>query len=82
MHFIPGCRLRRSEEAEVNGLDEHDMGEFSYDYVGLEQDVAGDGDAFGSTTGGREPRHLSHHRGSDNGSLVEKNVEVHAVPAF
>ncbi|KAK0472599.1 ammonium transporter [Armillaria novae-zelandiae] len=82
MHFIPGCRLRGTEEAEVSGLDDHDMGEFSYDYVGLEQDVAGDGDAFGSTTGGREPRHLSHLRGSDNGSLVEKNVKVNEIPAY
>ncbi len=82
MHFIPGCQLRGSEEVEVSGLDNHDMGEFSYDYIGLEQDVGGDGDAFSSMAGGREPRHLSHHCGSDKGSLVEKNVMVHAVPAY
>ncbi|KAF8662795.1 hypothetical protein AX16_001079 [Volvariella volvacea WC 439] len=35
MHFIPGLRLRVSEETEVVGIDEADMGEFAYDYVAL-----------------------------------------------
>jgi len=36
MHFIPGLRLRVSEETEIVGIDEMDMGEFAYDYVGLD----------------------------------------------
>lgn len=82
MHFIPGCRLRGEGEEEVRGLDEYELGEVAYDYVGLEQDVAGDGDTFGATTGGREPRMLSHLRGSDSGSLGEKNINVHEIPAY
>jgi Amt family ammonium transporter len=39
MHFIPGLRLRVSEETEDVGIDESDMGEFAYDYVGLESDT-------------------------------------------
>jgi Amt family ammonium transporter len=35
MHYIPGLRLRVSEETEIIGIDESDMGEFAYDYVGL-----------------------------------------------
>ena len=64
MHFIPGLTLRCNEEAEIVGIDDYDMGEFAYDYVGLEQDL-GVKDLEGglererihATSGGREPRH-------------------------
>ncbi|KAG6874002.1 hypothetical protein C0995_007959 [Termitomyces sp. Mi166 len=36
MHCIPGLSLRASEEAEILGIDEAEMGEFMYDYVGME----------------------------------------------
>ncbi len=36
MHYIPGLRLRVSEEVEAAGIDESDMGEFAYDYVGFD----------------------------------------------
>ncbi|TFL02026.1 ammonium transporter [Pterulicium gracile] len=36
MHFIPGLRLRVSEEIEMIGMDDGEMGEFAYDYVGLD----------------------------------------------
>ena len=39
MHFIPGLRLRVPEEAEIIGIDESDMGEYAYDYVGLETEL-------------------------------------------
>ena len=39
MHFIPGLRMRASEEAEILGIDDAEMGEFAYDYVGLEQEI-------------------------------------------
>ncbi|KAF8884088.1 ammonium transporter [Gymnopilus junonius] len=39
MHFIPGLRLRVSEEEEIIGIDESDMGEYAYDYVGLETEL-------------------------------------------
>ncbi|KAM6492039.1 ammonium transporter [Amanita muscaria] len=39
MHFIPGMSLRASEEAEILGIDDAEMGEFAYDYVGLEQEI-------------------------------------------
>ncbi|KAK0488364.1 ammonium transporter [Armillaria luteobubalina] len=86
MHFIPGCRLRLgedvSEEAQAVGIDEYDMGEFAYDYVGLEQELAGeDKDALlGMTTGGREPhhhvhQHSSHHDSPGESSSVEERKE-------
>jgi Amt family ammonium transporter len=70
MHFIPGMRLRCDEETEILGVDDAEMGEFAYDYVGIEAELGharGPGDAIfsdnlpadgvGATGGGREPRH-------------------------
>lgn len=39
MHYTPGLRLRVPEETEIIGLDEMDMGEFAYDYVGMEPEL-------------------------------------------
>jgi Amt family ammonium transporter len=39
MHFIPGLRLRAPEESEALGIDDAEMGEFAYDYVGLETEI-------------------------------------------
>ncbi|KAJ3751823.1 ammonium transporter [Lentinula raphanica] len=64
MHFIPFLRMRGTEEAEIMGLDEYDMGEFAYDYVGLEQEIGHEIETKmreGMTTGGREPHHEHHH---------------------
>lgn len=83
MHFIPGLQLRASEEAEIIGIDDAEMGEFAYDYVGIEAEL-GMKDADyreGAAGGGREPRHsLSHHHeaghkptdSTDSPSEVEK----------
>ena len=39
MHFIPGLRLRSSEEAEILGIDDAEMGEYAYDYVALDSEL-------------------------------------------
>lgn len=39
MHFIPGLSLRTSEEAEIVGIDDAEMGEFAYDYVGVDAEL-------------------------------------------
>ena len=73
MHFIPFLRMRTTEEAEIVGMDDYDMGEFAYDYVGLEQDL-GVMDVEGglarekehALNGGREPMHHPH---TDDSSL-------------
>ncbi|PPQ65690.1 hypothetical protein CVT24_012108 [Panaeolus cyanescens] len=39
MHFIPGLRLRSTEEDEIIGIDDSQMGEYAYDYVGLEAEL-------------------------------------------
>lgn len=39
MHFIPGLSLRSTEEAEMLGIDDAEMGEFAYDYVSLDAEL-------------------------------------------
>jgi len=39
MHYIPGLRLRVSENTEIIGIDESELGEFAYDYVGLQAEI-------------------------------------------
>ena len=39
LNLIPGLRLRASEEDEVLGMDDAEIGEFAYDYVELTRDV-------------------------------------------
>ncbi|KAG6330242.1 hypothetical protein ID866_8844 [Astraeus odoratus] len=63
MHFIPGCRLRCDEETEILGVDDAEMGEFAYDYVGLESEIpvrAEYNGNQGATGGSREPAHAAH----------------------
>lgn len=33
VNFVPGLKLRASEEAELLGMDDDQLGEFAYDYV-------------------------------------------------
>jgi len=39
MHYIPGLRLRVPDHVEQLGIDESEMGEFAYDYVGPLSDL-------------------------------------------
>lgn len=38
MNMIPGLSLRATEEAEIVGIDEAEIGEFAYDFVEKERD--------------------------------------------
>jgi ammonium transporter, Amt family len=42
MNMIPGLNLRASEEAEILGIDDTEIGEFAYDYVELTREVLND----------------------------------------
>lgn len=39
MHYIPFLRLRCDEETEIIGVDDAEMGEYAYDYVGIEAEL-------------------------------------------
>jgi Amt family ammonium transporter len=38
VNYIPGCKLRVSEDGEMRGIDEDQIGEFAYDYVEVRRD--------------------------------------------
>ncbi|RDW75940.1 ammonium transporter-2 [Coleophoma crateriformis] len=38
VNFVPGLHLRASEEAELLGMDDDQLGEFAYDYVEVRRD--------------------------------------------
>jgi ammonium transporter, Amt family len=38
MNLIPGLSLRVSDDAEIQGIDEAELGEFAYDFVEKERD--------------------------------------------
>jgi Amt family ammonium transporter len=39
INLIPGFHLRASEEDEIMGMDDAEIGEFAYDYVEVSRDV-------------------------------------------
>jgi len=60
MHFIPGLRLRCDEETEILGVDDAEMGEFAYDFVGVESELMPRAEYnIGTSDGGRELRHTA-----------------------
>ena len=77
MHYIPGLSLRASEEAEILGIDDAEMGEFAYDYVGLEQEIGHTLETIGAVGGAREPdhQHLERHLPQDK-DITEKRPKV------
>ncbi|KAH8592396.1 ammonium transporter-like protein [Bisporella sp. PMI_857] len=48
MNLIPGLQLRASEEAEILGIDDAEIGEFAYDYVELTREVVNESSDHGS----------------------------------
>ncbi|KAL9109367.1 MAG: hypothetical protein Q9227_005997 [Pyrenula ochraceoflavens] len=63
LNYIPGFRLRQSEEAEVMGADDAEIGEFAYDYVELTRDVVHGIDVTDAVS------KLSSHPSNSGGSL-------------
>lgn len=80
MHYIPFLRLRCDEETEIIGVDDAEMGEFAYDYVGLEAELLPRHEYNNTATGGnREPQHTT---SSSQESEHEKTGSVAAVPTL
>jgi Amt family ammonium transporter len=56
MNLIPGLHLRSTEEAEILGIDDAEIGEFAYDYVELTREVLNDIENDAGSQFSREPR--------------------------
>lgn len=77
MNLIPGLSLRVTEEAEILGIDDAEIGEFAYDYVELTRevlnDVSDDDSKYSST-----PHHLSvHEKALGHSDAPLDNIESH-----
>jgi Amt family ammonium transporter len=69
MHFTPFMRLRVDENSELIGIDESQMGEYAYDYVGLDSEVPLLSDTASATGGGREPQHPLENNSNEKRSI-------------
>jgi ammonium transporter, Amt family len=80
MHFIPFLRLRCDEETEIIGVDDAEMGEFAYDYVGIESELLPREEYNNAASGGsREPQHT--HTASISQESHEKTNNAVSVSA-
>ena len=62
MNLIPGLSLRATEEAEILGIDDAEIGEFAYDYVELTREVLNDmSDGESKYSGHNHPDLLNAH---------------------
>jgi Amt family ammonium transporter len=67
INLIPGLHLRASEQDEIMGMDDAEVGEFAYDYVevsrdvvhGIEEEVENADTPDGSASGLREKQGFS-----------------------
>ena len=67
INLIPGLHLRASEEAELLGMDDDQLGEFAYDYVEVRRDYLA-----------WTPAHTDSHEGVDNGEISQG--DRHGIP--
>jgi ammonium transporter, Amt family len=51
VNYIPGLKLRATDEAELLGMDDDQLGEFAYDYVEVRRDYLAWTPANGNTDG-------------------------------
>ncbi|KAI9734906.1 MAG: ammonium transporter Amt1 [Cirrosporium novae-zelandiae] len=67
MNLIPGLSLRCSEEAEIAGIDEAEIGEFAYDYVELTRDIVHtENDESSKYSGERDSPVQPHEKGMES----------------
>lgn len=69
MNLIPGLSLRASEEAEIIGIDDHELGEFAYDYVEHKREIP-----HAPSIVGQEPVSLSDSDAPDARILAKQDV--------
>ena len=67
--YIPGMHLRATEEEEIGGMDETEVGEFAYDYVEITRDVATGVEQMGFLQPSRSESQLQLRESTDDISL-------------
>jgi ammonium transporter, Amt family len=75
MNLIPGLSLRATEEAEILGIDDAEIGEFAYDYVELTREVLNDmSDAESKYSGHNHPELLNAHEKALANSSAPRDI--------
>ena len=76
MNLIPGLSLRATEEAEILGIDDAEIGEFAYDYVELTREVLNDMSDEGSKYSGEHHSSLGPHEKLQGESEQERGGDI------
>jgi Amt family ammonium transporter len=76
MNLIPGLSLRATEEAEILGIDDAEIGEFAYDYVELTREVLNDTSDGESKYSGSHPHELNVHEKSHDSANVGRDLPI------
>ena len=77
VNFIPGLHLRASEEAELLGMDDDQLGEFAYDYVEVRRDYLAWTPAKAAPDSGEHsiPQHERHGIGAHGTMLMGRSPD-------
>lgn len=77
VNFVPGLHLRASEEAELLGMDDDQLGEFAYDYVEVRRDYLAWTPAKAAPDSGEHnvPHHERHGIGAHGEMLMGKSPD-------
>jgi ammonium transporter, Amt family len=75
VNYIPGLKLRASEEAELLGMDDDQLGEFAYDYVEVRRDYLAWTPGRGGDQNGVDPDMSADQRHgiSEHSDMLKKN---------
>lgn len=79
MHYIPFLRLRCDEETEIIGVDDAEMGEFAYDYVGIDVELLPRQEYNTAVGRNSEPQHTA---STSQESEHEKTANTVSIPAL
>jgi Amt family ammonium transporter len=74
INFIPGLHLRASEEAELLGMDDDQLGEFAYDYVEIRRNYNSGFENFFPATEGHSGEPGEHIVSPQHGSQEHSNM--------
>jgi Amt family ammonium transporter len=78
LNLIPGMHLRATEEAEILGIDDAEIGEFAYDYVELTREVLNDMDPAAET--GSMFSVQDHHNSGRFSELTGREKHINGIP--
>ena len=71
INYIPGLHLRASEEAELLGMDDDQLGEFAYDYVEVRRDYLAWTPAKSDPHNGQDIPRRDMHGIQEHGDMLE-----------